>query len=792
MIPGGAQGVVARIKAILKEGFPTAVAALLFTTVAFIGLYDLPLFQGVVQFFTMTVMLFIFIIVWNTWDQLGNDYLLFLGISFFFVALISAFEFLFFSGVLVAGSVASETAAQLSIASRLLLAGALFVAPFFTKKRLEAYSLFIAETAAFIFLIAIVFSLHLFPAIVATDTPTLIAKGVGLAISVILVASFLLLARERKAFDRRLFFALSAFTGAEFISAILLFSSVRSYDALHFAGSLIDVIAFYILYRAVVVIGFKDPYRLLLKSIKDKEVELRVALEQSKARESELQESEQKFRTVVESLRSGLMTINEKGHIVYWNKEAEKMFGYTKEEATGTPFFFGPEGSLPAAESAPAEMYGTRKDGTRFPVEISSSTWKISGERFYTSIMRDISAYKEAERKQAEYAKKIEEGKALDDALLLSITDGILVADTSGRITYLNESVEQLSGLRARELLGRELDDVVPLFDDSGRKVAKEDRPGYIALTNKSGTERPTFSSSDFHLVNRKDLRKIPLSVHATPFIVGGETLGAAIVWRDITEEKKIDQAKNEFISFASHQLRTPLTSASLSIDTLLHHLGETLSREQRKYLNIAFDGIKDMTDTIETLLNISRIQLGTLVVNPELTDIEKTLDRLIRESAILARERNITVKKAYGDVPPMKIDRRLMWIVLENLLSNAIKYSPLRGTILVETIKKKGETVIAISDQGEGIPQDQQAKVFDRLFRVETDSKVKGTGLGLYIVKAAVGQYGGRVWCESPSRRAFDATGKKSKKKTPEQKGTTFFVTVPTKGMEARNTESR
>ena len=791
MIPGRAQGVVARIKAIPRTCCHAGGALLLLAAVALIGLYNLSLFQGIAQFFTMTVMLFIFIIVWNTRDQLGNNYLLFLGISFFFVALTSAFQFLLFGGVLVIGSVAGEAAAQLSVASRLLLAGALLASPFFTRKRLRAYPLFIAETAAFISLIIVVFSLHIFPTVVMAGAPTSAAKGIGLVISLVLVASFLLLARERAAFDRKLFLSLSAFTGAEFVSVILLFSSTHIYDILHFFGSLLDIVAFYILYRAVVVIGFKDPYRLLLQDIKDKEVELRTALEQSKARESALQESEQKFRTVAESLRSGIMTINDEGHIVYWNAEAEKMFGYTKEEATGTPFFFGPEGGVPAAGSAPVEIYGIRKDGTRFPIEISSSTWKVGGERFYTSVMRDISAYKEAERKRAEYAKKIEEGKALDDALLLSITDGILVTDTSGKITYLNEAVEQLSGLREKELLGRELDDAIPLFDDMGRKTAKEDRPSYKALTSKSGPGRPTFSSSDFHLVSRKDLRKIPLSVRAAPFIVGGKTLGAAVVWRDITEEKKIDQAKNEFISFASHQLRTPLTSASLSIDTLLHHLGETLSREQRKYLTIAFDGIKDMTDTIETLLNISRIQLGTLVINPELTDVEKTLDRLVRESAVLAHERGIKVKKAYGDVPPVKIDRRLMWIVLENLLSNAIKYSPKSGIILVETTKKKGETVIAISDQGQGIPQDQQAKVFDRLFRVETDSKVKGTGLGLYIVKAAVGQYGGRVWCESPSRRAFDAAPKKSKK-TSEQKGTTFFVTIPAKGMEASNKENR
>lgn len=382
-----------------------------------------------------------------------------------------------------------------------------------------------------------------------------------------------------------------------------------------------------------------------------------------------------------------------------------------------------------------------------------------------------------------EYSQKMLEGKARDDALLLSIADGILVTDTSGKIMFVNKALEKICGVRSEKILGQDLNEAIPFFDERGRNVSRDVRPIYLALAAKVSKDLPIYTATDFHMIHPKTKRKVPLSINATPLIINKKISGAVVVWRDITQEREVDRAKSEFISYASHQLRTPLTSLSLSVDMLLNHLGDTLTKEQKKYLKVALRGTKDMTELIDTLLNISRIQMGTMIIDPRPTDLAKFVEKILQEISVSIKEKRIKIKKAYdADIPIVRIDEHVMEIVLENLLSNAVKYSLDQGTILIEMKKRKTDVLIAISDMGEGVPEDQQEKIFEKLFRVHPDSRIKGSGLGLYIVKEAVDQYGGRVWCESPSSRAFDG-----QTPGPGQKGSTFLVTVPMTGMRAR-----
>lgn len=519
----------------------------------------------------------------------------------------------------------------------------------------------------------------------------------------------------------------------------------------------------------------------------------------------ELKANEQKFRSVAESSTNAFVTVNKKGQVVFWNRSAEHIFGYSEKEILGKPFNIlaikriatekdaathieetvDPEiKNIPPVGDRRIEMCGMRKNGKKFPLEIFSSSLKFRRERFYTSIIRDVTKRKKAENKLKEYARKMKEGKAKDDALLLSIADGILVTDTFGKVIYVNKALERICGMNAKEILNREVDDVIPFFDDTGGKVPKEKRPISMALDPTKRKELPILTSATFYLIHKKTEKKIPISASAAPFIIDNKILGVVVVWRDITQEKEMQKTKNEFISFASHQLRTPLTSVSLSIDMLLNHIDETLTKEQKRYLKIAMNGVKDMTDIIETLLNISRIQMGTLAINLEPVNLARFSDKILQDVSITLKDREIKVIKAYDrNIPDLTIDQRLMRIIFENIISNALKYSPIKSRIKIE-IKKQGKDVlIAVSDTGNGIPKDYQEKIFEKLFRVQdNNNEVRGTGLGLYIVKAAVDQYGGRVWCESPSPRAF-----RNLEDSVQQKGTTFFVTVPLTGMNTK-----
>ncbi|MFA6968969.1 MAG: MASE3 domain-containing protein, partial [Candidatus Paceibacterota bacterium] len=706
---------LSRARAISAETYRYLVADLLVLLMFYsIGLNNYPLSCSLAELFSIVLMMIVSAIVWNARDYIQNNYLLFLGIALVFVAFIDLLFALFYAGsTLTIRNEETNLTAQLWIAARYLQAISLLVAPFFIGRRLRIDLVFTTYAGVLSVLLLSIFYWHIFPTSYIPEIGHTLFKTVSeVIITVLTLLSLIFLIRKRSAFDKNVFFLLCSFLVVSIFSETFFLLNEGAFEFSDVTGHLLKIAAFYLLYRAVAITGLTDPREQLLKSLEHKDEEIRA--------------NEQKFRLVVESSKDAFVTTNNEGNIVLWNKSAESIFGYREKEILGKPFALlglrkllilkdAAENTteevpslevdhLPEIGNKSIEMRGRRKGGEEFPLEISSSSWEYGQEMFFTSIIRDITRRKDSEHKLQEYAREIGEREARNEALLLSIADGIVVTDMSGRIVYCNNALKRISGLGPKELLHRDLDETIPFFDELGKRVPIERRPIYIAIDPRKRENLPISSSSTFYLVHKKSRRKVPLSINASPFVIDGTILGAIAVWRDITHEKEIDKAKSEFISFASHQLRTPLTSISLSIDMLLNHSDEPLTKVQKKYLRIAFGGIKDMTDIIETLLNISRIQMGTLVVNPEPVHLPDYVDTILKNISIAIRNRNIKIKRIYEpNLPDIKIDQRLMKIVLENLVSNAMKYSPLRSTILVEIKKQGKDAVIAVSDTGSG-----------------------------------------------------------------------------------------
>ena len=788
---------LSRVRAIPADTYRYLIVdAFVLTTLYIIGLTDYFLSHGLAEMFSIVIMVLVFVITLNAQKYLNNNYLLFLGLSLVFVTAFDLFHTLFHMGIgVLVENIQTNVENQLWIAARYLEVGSLLMAPFLIGRKLKTNSVLMAYVALASFIALSIFYWNIFPtSYVSGIGQTFFQTASEFLIAGLFLLSLVFLAKKRPFFEKNVFILLCAFIAASTVSGALFALYANEQNFPNLAGHLLRVIAFYLLYRAVVIASFEDPHKLLLRNIEHKERDMQTHAEELERLNQRLR----KFQLAVENTDDHVVITDPEGVVVYANKAAERITGYTNRETMnkkagalwgkqmGVEFYRELWKTIKEKKkNFVGEIVNKRKNGELYHslATISPVLDEKRNVQFFVGIERDITKRKEIEHKLQEYADKIEKEKARDEALLLSIADGILVTDIFGKIVYVNSALERICGMHSKDILGRDLDETIPFFDDQERKVPKGEQPTYLALDPVRGKGLPISVSTSFYVIHKKDKQRVPLSVNVAPFLVGGKILGAVAVWRDITHEKEIDRAKSEFISFASHQLRTPLTSISLSIDILLHHINDTLSKEQRKYLKIAFSGIKDMTDIIETLLNISRIQMGTLVTNPEPTDLAAFSDAILHNVSITLKSREIKTKKRYGtNVPAIKIDQHAMKIILENLVSNAIKYSPVGSTILVEIEKQGKDAVIAVSDTGNGVPKDQQAKIFEKLFRVQIDSKVKGTGLGLYIVKAAVDQYGGRVWCESPSPRAFDdpqdATGKK---------GATFYVTVPLAGMNAK-----
>ena len=235
------------------------------------------------------------------------------------------------------------------------------------------------------------------------------------------------------------------------------------------------------------------------------------------------------------------------------------------------------------------------------------------------------------------------------------------------------------------------------------------------------------------------------------------EVIFIVVIERDVTKEKEIDRAKTEFVSIASHELRTPLANMSLTVEMLLDNIAGGLNNEQKDYLRGLYSDVKGMAELVDALLNISRIELGTLIINLEPTNISDVVDAVLRSLASQIKKKELEIKKEYGvNIPVINADRNIMRIIFRNIFANAIKYTPRGGKINCFVGNQENEIMIKISDTGCGIPSDQQNKIFNKLFRASNAVKMtnKGVGLGLYIVKSMLERCGGRIWFESEENR--------------------------------------
>lgn len=231
-------------------------------------------------------------------------------------------------------------------------------------------------------------------------------------------------------------------------------------------------------------------------------------------------------------------------------------------------------------------------------------------------------------------------------------------------------------------------------------------------------------------------------------------------------EGGSIDRIKNEFITLASHQLRTPLSVVNWYTEMLLSGDVGKLTTEQKSYLQEIYHSSQQMVSLVNSLLYISRLEMGAQAEEPTMTDIRKMVNDVIDDQSLIIKKKKLHFEKTtHYSSGEMMIDNKQFKVVLQNLLKNAVKYTPDFGKIFLTIQSDRNKIYLVVKDAGIGIPKHQQSRVFSKFFRAD-NAKImdtEGTGLGLYIVKSIVNSFGGKVWFESE-----------------ENKGTTFHVTIP------------
>lgn len=362
--------------------------------------------------------------------------------------------------------------------------------------------------------------------------------------------------------------------------------------------------------------------------------------------------------------------------------------------------------------------------------------------------------------------------RARDKALLESLGEGIVVTDQNGNVELINKTAGQLVGWEPEEVVGKKWYNISPLVDDKGNVIPPERRATQRVLE----TGEPIFSSKYNYV--RRDGTKFPVATTAAPVVIDNKTVGVIAVFRDITIEKEVDLAKSEFVALASHQLRTPLSAIKWFTEMLLAGDAGPLNTEQTEYANNVAISNQRMIDLVSSLLNISRIESGRIIINPEPTDMGKLATDVVKQvqKKIDEKHQSLTLL-VEPDLPAINIDQKLISQVYLNLLTNAIKYTPDGGKLAVGISRKDGDIISQVSDSGVGVPAADQKKIFDKFFRAGNAVKMEtdGTGLGLYLAKSVVSSSGGKIWFESA-----------------EGKGTTFWFSLPVSGSQAREGEVR
>ncbi|MFA5133236.1 MAG: ATP-binding protein [Patescibacteria group bacterium] len=362
---------------------------------------------------------------------------------------------------------------------------------------------------------------------------------------------------------------------------------------------------------------------------------------------------------------------------------------------------------------------------------------------------------------------KLARESAEDEALLGSLGEGVIATDRKGRIIYINKVAESLFGYSSAKVKGKFFNNIFPLEDEAGKKLDIKKRPLYLALQSN----KPSVSSNYYYTRGKNN--RFAAWASASPIVLNKKTIGAIGVFRDITREKEVDKAKTEFVSLASHQLRTPLTGIKWYVEMLLSGEAGKLNQVQKNYLNEVYNNEERMSSLVNALLNVSRIEMGTLAIDSEPTDIVQLLRETVHSFAVDIKKKNLKfsqeIEKA---IPLIAVDPKLTSIIFQNLISNAIKYTPSKGSVKVKMSWDKENIIFTVSDTGYGIPAGQQDKIFTKLFRADNiRTKVtNGTGLGLYTAKAVVDGFGGKIWFKSK-----------------EGKGTTFFSSIPLAGVKKK-----
>ncbi len=356
--------------------------------------------------------------------------------------------------------------------------------------------------------------------------------------------------------------------------------------------------------------------------------------------------------------------------------------------------------------------------------------------------------------------------RARSNAIFSSVGEGVISTDEKGIIERVNKAALDMLGFKKTDLIGKWFQDVIIASRLDGSLIENIDRP-----ITKAFLAGKSISQTAYYKTATGDL--LPVQINVSPIMLKNKPVGAIEIFRDFSLEQQVDQLKSDFISLASHQLRTPLTAINTYSHMLAEEYAGKLTTTQKSFISIILSATERMNNLINNLLNVTRVETGTIAVESRSMRLDTLVDEIYAEFLPAASIRRIKME-IINDLKKQTItsDRSLIKEVVSNLISNSIKYTKAKDTICIRLKERPFDIVISIKDNGYGIPEHSKKYIFSKFYRASNIivKDVGGTGLGLYLAKIITDNLGGDIWFNSA-----------------ENAGTTFYLAIPKKSVASK-----